>query len=80
MAGTRCAGRRAPAICEPWPGSSPTRWQPVARSAGGANPTRPLLEAEDLVFSGTLCTSGEAEAQDLAPGHGQILHAYGRDT
>jgi hypothetical protein len=39
-----------------------------------------LLEAEDLVFSGTLCTSGEAEAQDLAPGHGQILHAYGRDT
>jgi P-type E1-E2 ATPase len=39
--------------------------QPVARSTGGAGTTRrpaDPLESEDLVFSGTLCTSGEAEA------------------
>ena len=43
--------------------------QAVARSAGAATAaTRPLLEAEDLVFSGTLCTSGEAEALIYATG------------
>ncbi|MHB1569663.1 MAG: cation-translocating P-type ATPase [Solirubrobacteraceae bacterium] len=43
--------------------------QPAARSAAAATaPHRPLLEAEDLVFSGTLCTSGEAEALVYATG------------
>jgi magnesium-transporting ATPase (P-type) len=43
--------------------------QPVARSASAATAAdRPLLEAEDLVFSGTLCTSGEAEALVYATG------------
>jgi magnesium-transporting ATPase (P-type) len=34
---------------------------------------RPLLEAEDLVFSGTLCTCGEAEALVYATGMGTQL-------
>ena len=43
--------------------------QPVARSGSAASmATKPLLEAEDLVFSGTLCTSGEAEALVYATG------------
>ena len=42
--------------------------QPVERSAGRASTRTPLLEAEDLVFSGTLCTSGEAEALIYATG------------
>ena len=34
--------------------------QPVARSAERSRPAPTLLEADDLVFSGTLCTAGEA--------------------
>ncbi len=33
---------------------------PATRSAGSDNPTGPLLEATDLVFSGTSCASGQA--------------------
>ena len=48
--------------------------QPVTRSASAATAaTQPLLEAEDLVFSGTLCTSGEAEAIVYATGMGTQL-------
>ncbi len=47
--------------------------QPVYRSGRQASTTAPLLEAEDLVFSGTLCTSGEAEALVYATGmHTQL--------
>jgi magnesium-transporting ATPase (P-type) len=35
---------------------------PVTRSAGPADPSLPLLEAADMVFSGTACTGGEAQA------------------
>src|ERR1022692_4902165 len=35
---------------------------PVTRSAGPADPGVPLLPAADVVFSGTTCTGGEAEA------------------
>ncbi len=35
---------------------------PVTRSAGPADPSLPLLQAADVVFSGTACTRGEAEA------------------
>jgi calcium-translocating P-type ATPase len=35
---------------------------PVARTAGTADPCLPLLQAEDMVFSGTACTAGEARA------------------
>jgi len=35
---------------------------PVARTAGAADPSLPLLQAEDMVFSGTACTAGEAQA------------------
>ena len=35
--------------------------QPVARSTHRSHPAATLLEAEDLVFSGTLCTAGEAQ-------------------
>ena len=42
--------------------------QPVARSASRGAPSTSLLEAEDLVFSGTLCTGGEAEAVVFATG------------
>jgi calcium-translocating P-type ATPase len=48
--------------------------QPVGRSAvRGAGPAASLLEAEDLVFGGTLCTGGEAEAVVYATGmHTQL--------
>jgi calcium-translocating P-type ATPase len=42
--------------------------QPVARSAARARRARSRLEAEDLVFAGTLCTEGEAEAVVYATG------------
>ncbi len=35
---------------------------PVTRTAGAADPGLPLLQAEDMVFSGTACTAGEARA------------------
>jgi magnesium-transporting ATPase (P-type) len=48
--------------------------QPLGRSANAVTgATQPLLEAEDLVFSGTLCTSGEAEALVYATGMGTQL-------
>ena len=48
--------------------------QPVVRSAarGPAEPPR-LLEAEDLVFAGTLCTGGEAQAVVYATAMGTQL-------
>ncbi|MGZ8481980.1 MAG: cation-translocating P-type ATPase [Candidatus Limnocylindria bacterium] len=36
--------------------------QPVSRSAARSRPARSPLEADDLVFAGTLCTAGEAVA------------------
>ena len=42
--------------------------QPVLRSAEFADATGPLLEARDLVFSGTTCVGGEAEALVFATG------------
>ena len=36
--------------------------QPVVRSAAAVRRTPALLESEDVVFAGTLCTAGEAEA------------------
>ena len=36
--------------------------QPVTRSAERSRPAAALLEAEDLVFAGTLCTGGDAQA------------------
>jgi hypothetical protein len=44
--------------------------QPVVRSAAPSPPTASPLEAANLVFSGTLCTAGEAEAVILATGMG----------
>ena len=41
---------------------------PVARSAERMTPSESLLEADDLVFGGTLCTAGEAEAVVYATG------------
>ena len=41
---------------------------PVTRSAGPADPSVPLLQAADVVFSGTACTGGEAEALVTATG------------
>jgi calcium-translocating P-type ATPase len=41
---------------------------PVTRSAGAADTGVPLLEASDLLFSGTACTGGEAEALVTATG------------
>jgi calcium-translocating P-type ATPase len=41
---------------------------PVDRSAGPADVTAPLLQATDVVFSGTNCTGGEAEALVTATG------------
>ena len=35
---------------------------PVTRTAGTADPGLPLLQAEDMVFSGTACTAGQARA------------------
>jgi len=42
--------------------------QPVSRTARRGAPAASPLEAEDLVFSGTLCTAGEAEAVVYATG------------
>jgi calcium-translocating P-type ATPase len=42
--------------------------QPVFRSGGEADPTAPLFEARDLVFSGTTCVGGEATALVFATG------------
>jgi magnesium-transporting ATPase (P-type) len=36
--------------------------QPVVRSAASVQRTAALLESEDVVFAGTLCTGGDAEA------------------
>jgi len=41
---------------------------PVSRSAGPADVSVPLLEAGEVVFSGTACTGGEAEALVTATG------------
>jgi magnesium-transporting ATPase (P-type) len=41
---------------------------PVLRSAALEDGTKPLLEAPDLVFSGTTCTGGEARALVFATG------------
>jgi calcium-translocating P-type ATPase len=41
---------------------------PVDRSAGPADPRVPLLQAADVVFSGTSCTGGEGEALVTATG------------
>ena len=41
---------------------------PVTRSAGPADTSVPLLQARDLVFSGTACTGGQAEALVTATG------------
>ena len=42
--------------------------QPVLRSSEFADATGPLLEARELVFSGTSCVGGEAEALVFATG------------
>ena len=42
--------------------------QPVFRSAEFADATGPLLEARELVFSGTSCVAGEADALVFATG------------
>jgi calcium-translocating P-type ATPase len=41
---------------------------PVSRSAAGVGSTASLLQAEELVFSGTNCTGGEARALVFATG------------
>jgi magnesium-transporting ATPase (P-type) len=41
---------------------------PVTRSAGPADASVPLLQAGDVVFSGTACTGGQAEAPLTATG------------
>ena len=46
---------------------------PVTRSAGPADTGVPLLQAADVVFSGTACTGGEAEALVTATGMGTEL-------
>jgi calcium-translocating P-type ATPase len=46
---------------------------PVARSADGADAAVSLLEARELVFSGTACTGGEASAIIVATGMGTEL-------
>jgi magnesium-transporting ATPase (P-type) len=46
---------------------------PVTRSASPADPGVPLLQAADVVFSGTTCTGGEAEALVTATGMGTEL-------
>ena len=42
--------------------------QPVLREAGAAGPAAPLIEARDVVFSGTSCIGGSASALVLATG------------
>lgn len=47
--------------------------QPVSRTAERRTPAESLLEADDLVFGGTLCTAGEAVAVVYATGmHTQL--------
>ncbi|HEY7633876.1 MAG TPA: cation-transporting P-type ATPase [Thermoleophilaceae bacterium] len=46
---------------------------PVVRTTEEVASTAPLLEATDLVFSGTVCTSGEASALVFATGMGTEL-------
>jgi calcium-translocating P-type ATPase len=46
---------------------------PVTRSADGGDGSLPLLQAPDLVFSGTACTGGEAQALVTATGMGTEL-------
>ena len=46
---------------------------PVTRSAEAVDGAVPLLQAADLVFSGTACTGGEAEAVVTATGMGTEL-------
>jgi calcium-translocating P-type ATPase len=41
---------------------------PAFRAAGAASGTRPLLEAQDLILSGTTCITGEAHAVVYATG------------
>jgi calcium-translocating P-type ATPase len=41
---------------------------PVSRSAGPTQPRTPLLQARELIFSGTTCTGGEARALVYATG------------
>ena len=47
--------------------------QPVVRTTERTRRSASMLEAEDLVFSGTLCTAGEAEAVVYATGMGTQL-------
>jgi len=42
--------------------------EPVTRTAGASDPGVPLLQASDVVFSGTQCTGGEAAAVVTATG------------
>ena len=46
---------------------------PVTRTAGAGGSGTPLLQAEDVVFSGTACTGGEAQAVVTATGMGSEL-------
>jgi calcium-translocating P-type ATPase len=46
---------------------------PVTRTAGAGGSGTPLLQAEDVVFSGTVCTGGEAQAVVTATGMGSEL-------
>ena len=46
---------------------------PVTRSADAVDGTVPLLQAADVVFSGTACTGGEAQAVVTATGMGTEL-------
>ena len=61
--------------------------QPVTRSAGDSDPTVALLQAQDMVFSGSACLAGEARALVTATGMrteiGRIAalsERVGRDT
>ena len=47
--------------------------QPVVRSAEAVARTASVLESEDVVFAGTLCTGGEAEAVVFATAMGTQL-------
>jgi magnesium-transporting ATPase (P-type) len=47
--------------------------QPVVRSSAALRRTPALLESEDVVFAGTLCTGGEAEAVVFATAMGTQL-------
>ena len=47
--------------------------QPVVRSAAAVRRAATALEAEDVVFAGTLCTGGEAQAVVYATGMGTQL-------